>query len=414
MGETSQSRRRALAFSLLSVCFALLFLTARADILEPGAEGEQVDALQTRLYELKYYTTRKVPKTVNDVTVERLREFQRMNGLGLTGCVDEATWETLFSEEARSAWGAPILTEQTAEDYIWPALPEDRPEVLSGDGFLPEGAEPYIYASREAGYWCYLSADIRVEIRRVTDTVTPLTWFETDIRLRGGQRLRSLMDPKAKKIRVEDPRIIAQDYGAVIAVSDDFYGYRKKNGVYYAGIIIRDGEIINDRTTKSGRTALPNMDVIALYEDGSMRTFESREYTGQEYLDMGVTDTWAFGPILLRDGVIDGRILESSGKYNTLDPRNAIGMIEPGHYLVLTVLGRQTGSLGVRPLWLAQRMRDLGCTEALNLDGGNSIAVVFMGDMINKAEGANVSFMNGIRALSSMIGAGFSEETEGE
>ena len=413
MDETARSSLRRWALGLLSVCFILLFLPARALVLEAGAEGEQVDALQARLYELKYYTTRKVPRTVNDATAERLLEFQRMNGLALTGVVDEATWDALFSEDARSAWGAPLITDSTAEDYVWPALPDDLPDAFAGDGFLPAGGEPYIYASREAGYWCYLSADIRVEIRRITDIVTPLTWYETDIRLRDGQRLKSLMDPHAKKVRVEDPRIIAETYGAVVAVSDDFYGYRKRNDVYYAGIIIRDGEIVNDRTTNSGRSVLPNMDVIALFRDGSMRTFESREYTGQEYLDMGVTDTWAFGPILLRDGVVDERILESSGKYQTLDPRNAIGMIDAGHYLVLTVLGRQTGSVGVRPIWLAQRMRDLGCAEALNLDGGNSIAVVFMGDMINKAEGADVNFMNGIRALSSMIGAGF-PETEGD
>ena len=28
-------------------------------------------------------------------------------------------------------------------------------------------------------------------------------------------------------------------------------------------------------------------------------------------------------------------------------------------------------------------MRDLGCTEALNLDGGNSVKLVFMGELIN-------------------------------
>ena len=88
-------------------------------------------------------------------------------------------------------------------------------------------------------------------------------------------------------------------------------------------------------------------------------------------------------------------------------------MIGPNHYMVLTVLGRQNTSTGVRPIWLAQRMKDLGCTEALNLDGGNSVALVFMGDMINKAEGADVNFMNGIRALASMIGVGFSASERG-
>ena len=378
-----------------------------ADTLSPGDKGTAVDRVKQRLYELKYYTTKRYGKLYDEGMEQRIASFQRVNGLEATGLTDEVTWDILFSEEARSAWRAPLMTEATIGFYVQPTLPEDYPRDLTPEGFRAEGESPYVFAGRDEGFWCYISEDIHIEIRRISEDKTPLIWYETDIQLGGEQKLCSLMDPADKKLVVKDPRQIAEEYGAILAFSDDFYGYRRQQGVKNAGIIIRDCTVLYERTLKSGKTGLPNLDIIALFDDGSLKTFRSSEYTAQEYLDMGVTDTWAFGPILLRDRTIDERILEGTENYHDEDPRCAIGMIAPGHYLVLTVLGRQKASLGVRPVWLAQRMKDLGCTEALNLDGGNSVALVFMGDMINKAEGADLSFMKGIRALTSMIGAGF-------
>ena len=380
-----------------------------ADTLSQGDKGAAVDQAKQRLYELKYYTTKRYGKLYDEGMQQRVASFQRINGLGATGLLDETTWSALFSKKARSAWRAPLITEMTASFYVQPVLPKDYPRNLTSQGFQTAGVSPYVHADRDTGYWCYISEDIHIEIRRITESETPLIWYETEIWLTGEQKLRSLMNPKSKKLTVKDPRLIAEEYGAILAFSDDFFGYRKQQGVHNAGVIIRDGTIVYEQTMKSGTSKLPNMDVIALFGDGSMKTFLSNEHTAAEYLGMGVTDTWAFGPILLRDGIIDERILEGTGNYRDEDPRCAIGMIFPGHYVVLTVLGRQKASVGVRPVWLAQRMKDLGCAEALNLDGGNSIALVFMGDMINKVEGANVNFMNGIRALTSMIGAGFQE-----
>ena len=34
-------------------------------------------------------------------------------------------------------------------------------------------------------------------------------------------------------------------------------------------------------------------------------------------------------------------------------------------------------------IWVAEKMKELGCTEALNLDGGNSVKLVFMGELVN-------------------------------
>ena len=50
---------------------------------------------------------------------------------------------------------------------------------------------------------------------------------------------------------------------------------------------------------------------------------------------------------------------------------------------MLTVNGRQNQSKGVYLDWLAWKMLELGAQEALNLDGGGTVALVFMGESIN-------------------------------
>ena len=74
----------------------------------------------------------------------------------------------------------------------------------------------------------------------------------------------------------------------------------------------------------------------------------------------------AFGPWLARGGGINPA-LETSCR--TGEPRTAIGMIEPYHYVALFVEGRiKRGGVPVRRL--AGRMAGLGAVEAVNLDGG--------------------------------------------
>ena len=77
---------------------------------------------------------------------------------------------------------------------------------------------------------------------------------------------------------------------------------------------------------------------------------------------MGVTDTYAFGPILVREGELGERMTDKNySPYR--EPRCALGMIEPNHYIVLTVEGRTNESKGVRLRWLADKMLELGAIE---------------------------------------------------
>ena len=135
-----------------------------------------------------------------------------------------------------------------------------------------------------------------------------------------------------------------------------------------------------------------------------MAVHASYELTAQEYLDLGATDVYSFGPYLIKDGALNPR----SDKWNTsMNPRCAIGMIEPGHYAVIVAEGRMSISQGITMTHLATLMRNLGCEVAFNMDGGQTAVMLFFGKQLN-AIGIYDGKTNA-RATTEILGVGTSE-----
>ena len=84
-------------------------------------------------------------------------------------------------------------------------------------------------------------------------------------------------------------------------------------------------------------------------------------------------------PMLVRDGRVLPDV-DSAGNagFRGVNPRTAVGVGDAGRRLFLvTVDGRQPGfSVGISLRDLAELMRELGATDALNLDGGGSTTFV--------------------------------------
>lgn len=94
------------------------------------------------------------------------------------------------------------------------------------------------------------------------------------------------------------------------------------------------------------------------------------------------------GPYLLKDG--DVFIDATSQKLNSItgrNPRTAIGYTKDNVMLMVTVDGRKEGLSGVTLKELAYIMKDLGCYEAINLDGGSSTVMYVDGNVYT---GSNV------------------------
>ena len=65
------------------------------------------------------------------------------------------------------------------------------------------------------------------------------------------------------------------------------------------------------------------------------------------------------------------------------DPRTAVGYTEDNHVIMIVADGRQVTSQGVGLPELAQIMIDLGCVEAINLDGGGSTQMAVGNQLVN-------------------------------
>jgi exopolysaccharide biosynthesis protein len=97
------------------------------------------------------------------------------------------------------------------------------------------------------------------------------------------------------------------------------------------------------------------------------------------------------GPALVRGGV--------ALKFNGLQPRHprtALGWNRE-HYFLVEVDGRQRVSAGMSFPELAAYMVKLGCTDAINLDGGGSATLWAFGNVMNSpSEGRERPAANGL------------------
>ncbi len=283
--------------------------------------------------------------------------------------------------------------------------------ALNAKGFLDEGE--YIYSSEDEGLWIYVSQTSKVIIQRKYDATQPLTWFEADLYgdLDAGEMLRTVQNDLEKmgKVRV-DATETAKKHNVVFAMNTDYYTYRVAvNNNRHTGIVIRDGRILYDDpyTEKQVTNSMfPNLDMLAFMPDGSLKVYHSWEKTAQEFIDEGVQTVYSFGPYLLLDGKVSERAYANNENKN---PRCAIGMVEPGHYVAIMCEGRLKRSAGVTISYLAKMMRAKGCQVAFNMDGGQTAVMVFMGKQLNQI-GAYDGGKTNSRPTSEVLGFGTSEQ----
>lgn len=104
----------------------------------------------------------------------------------------------------------------------------------------------------------------------------------------------------------------------------------------------------------------------------------------------GIEDKWKMqaavggGPVLIHDGSIritNNEELKFAGKaINDKHPRTAMGYTKDHKLIILVIEGRNLGTAeGASLIQEAQILRDLGCYEALNLDGGGSSCMLING-----------------------------------
>ena len=288
----------------------------------------------------------------------------------------------------------------THSDPMAIPYPENRDE----NGYLTEGE--FVFEDEEAGLWAYLSPTLQVQIVRYDGSWDKFNqrWFVADVRydtskemfgrhtwyvedVTGTNVLGKLQKNGVTRGDMKDqaiwPKTLAQADRMVLAVNGDYYLGRveKKQAT---GNILRQGKVLYDVDPKKS-LSFPNLDSAVFFSDGTMQVFDHLETTASEQLLKGARDMVSFGPWLIRDG--EPRELKGDDATQR-EPRLAIGMVEPGHLIIVDCEGRIPNNRGngARGLNLME-LRDLlyynGAQQAINMDGGNTSVLIFMGEKLN-------------------------------
>ena len=175
---------------------------------------------------------------------------------------------------------------------------------------------------------------------------------------------------------------MAQRETAVLAINADDYR------AHQYGVIIRDGKVLRIHdTTRHMLAVLPD----GSFETVSDRSAEQPGVLANRLQQENVLHTFEFGPVLVQDGQavsFPAAFDVISTRSTRREPRTAIGMIAPLHYVILVVDGRQPGySKGLSLQALQTLFVSLGAQTAINLDGGGSTELWFQGTILNQPAG---------------------------
>lgn len=240
--------------------------------------------------------------------------------------------------------------------------------------------------------WNYSSDDMTIAVKKVETGSgdDKVTYYVADVQAKDATHLlTAFADNKFGRNITEDTSEIASSNNAILAINGDYYGFRND------GVIIRNGTLYRNEPAREG---------LALYSDGTMKSYNEKDVSADELLAAGVTNTFSFGPALVKNGEVstdlDNVKIDSNFGNRSIDgsnPRTGVGMISPNHYVFVVVDGRQEDSKGVTLNEFAQFFKGLGATEAYNLDGGGSSTMYFMGRVVNNPSN------NGERGVSDII-----------
>ena len=301
----------------------------------------------------------------------------------------------------------PFASAASSDPSLIP-YPENRDE----NGYLTEGE--FVYEDPEQGLWAYLSPTLQVQIVQYDGNWDKYDerWFVAEVKFDTaaesfGQHTWYLENEAGERIRGDRknqqiwPKTLAQAERMVLAVNGDYYLNRTKEKT--TGNIIRQGRVIYDFKNSS---SYPNLDSAVFFADGSMAVYGASETTATDMAEQGAVDMVSFGPWLVRNG----ELRQYEGKnHDHREPRMAIGMVEPGHYVIVDCEGRvPDGPRGLTLNELGALLYYNGANEAINMDGGNTSVLIFMGEMLNRI--GHDTYLSAPRNQEELFGVGYSEQ----
>ncbi|MHC1722700.1 MAG: phosphodiester glycosidase family protein [Aminipila sp.] len=214
--------------------------------------------------------------------------------------------------------------------------------------------------------------DDHISINVTQQRVQNTTVYIADIQVSSVDYLKSAFADNSYGRNIKETTSdMAKQNNAILAINGDYYGFRNYGYVLRNGTLYRS--VYGDSDDES----------FVIYNDGNCDVITESRQDASSLLESGAVQIFSFGPGLIEDGNLVVSQNEEVDQAKTSNPRTAIGMIAPLHYIMVVSDGRTEESQGLTLYQLGELMKSYGCTEAYNLDGGGSSTMYFNGKVIN-------------------------------
>ena len=182
---------------------------------------------------------------------------------------------------------------------------------------------------------------------------------------------------------INQPRMLSTH---VIVFTKDWGKYSPQIPKYGIQLVVDNGKLVK---TSYAPCEIPENGYVIVGPESKLKQFTNAK---KYQLDVRLNPDWtgvnhiiSGGPFLVRNGEVfidmtDEKLTAIGGR----NPRTAIGYTKNNNLILLTADGREGSSIGLTLNELANIMKQLGCVNAMNLDGGGSTVMYVNGQVVNK------------------------------
>ena len=157
---------------------------------------------------------------------------------------------------------------------------------------------------------------------------------------------------------------------------------------------VPEGLVISDSKVVWNSGAAPEEGFVGFNQDNVLVVAD--KMTANEAMSLGIRDGCCFGPVLIKNGVINTQVYNTNSGYN---PRTAIGQRADGAVILLCIDGRQASSLGGTYADIINIMVEYEAVNACNLDGGSSSVMLYRDTQGRYGEPGQVQMINNYSLL---------------
>jgi exopolysaccharide biosynthesis protein len=169
----------------------------------------------------------------------------------------------------------------------------------------------------------------------------------------------------------------AEAAGATAAINGGFFNVKNGGSVSY----LKTKGMIVDSDTADRWPRNTNLNGAILIDSSGDLSIGKRMLNNWFDLHTGYIDVLVTGPLLLENR--QKSVMPGTSLVTNTHPRSAVGIIGSHKVIFITVDGRDNEAAGMTLYELAELMRLLKCSDAVNLDGGGSTTMWIDGKPFN-------------------------------